>query len=129
MHSQLTPIRLAAAAALALPVLAGAASPGNPPAAQAGTARVVTAYVLNGGAVTPINTVTNKALTQIPTGGGSFFMVITPNGNKVYANGSNSSGEPVVIPIRTATNKPGTQIMVARNPSALGVTVPEPATM
>src|SRR5215469_13409610 len=98
MHSLVTPIKLAAAATLALPALAGAASPGSPPAAQARTVRVVTAYVLNGGAVTPINTATNTALKPIPTGGGSYFMAITPNGNKVYLNGSDSSGEPVVIP-------------------------------
>jgi YVTN family beta-propeller protein len=122
VHSQLTPIKLAAAAALALPVLAGAASPGNPPAAQARSARVVTAYVLNGGAVTPINTATNKALKQIPTGGGSYFMAITPNGNKLYVTGSDSSGEGVVIPVSTATNKPGKMIAVARVPTVLAVT-------
>ena len=119
MHSPLTSIRLAAAAALAVPALAGAASPGSPPAASA---RVVTAYVLNGGAVTPINTVTNKALKQIPTGGGSYFMVITPNGNKVYVNGSNSSGEPVVIPIRTATNNALPPIKTGFFPDAIAIT-------
>ena len=121
MHSQPRRIWLAAAIALALPVLAGAASPGSPPAAQGGPARVVTAYVLNGGAVTPINTATNKALKPIQTGGGpSFLMVMTPNGKKVYV--ADFDDGPGVLPISTATNKPGTAIVVARNPSALAVT-------
>src|SRR5215831_13450343 len=118
MHSHLTRIRLAAVAALAIPALAGAASPGTPPAASAS---VVTAYVLNSGAVTPINTVTKTALKQISTKGGpSFLMAMTPNGKKVYV--ADYDGGPGVLPISTATNSPGKQILVARNPSALGVT-------
>jgi YVTN family beta-propeller protein len=120
MQSQRRRIQLAAVAALAIPVLAGTASLGNPPAAQARQVLAVTAYVLNGGAVTPINTATNKPGTAIPTGGSSFAMVITPNGKKVYVNGFNGGG--TVLPISTATNKAGTAIVVARVPDALAVT-------
>jgi DNA-binding beta-propeller fold protein YncE len=120
MHSQLTRIRLAAAVALALPALAGAASPGDPPAAQAQAAHAVTAYVVTSGAVTPINTATNKAGAAIPTGG-SAHIVITPNGKTVYADGF-SGGAPAVIPISTATNEAGAAIFGARVISALAVT-------
>jgi hypothetical protein len=92
MQSQRPRIRLAASAALAIAALAGTASLANPPAAQARQALPVTAYVLNGGAVTPINTATNRAGTAIPTGGSSFAMVMTPNGKKVYVNGFNGGG-------------------------------------
>ena len=120
MHSHLTRIRLATVIALALPILAVAASPGSPAAAQAGSARVVTAYVLNGGAVTPINTVTNKALKQIPTGGGSGLMVMTPNGKTVYVAGSDNG--PAVLPISTATNKPGKLIKIPGGAGAIVIT-------
>jgi hypothetical protein len=93
MYSQPRRIWLAAAAALALPVLAGAASPGSPVAAQVRAARVVTAYVTISGAVTPINTATNKADKAIPTGG-TTTMVITPNGKTLYAEGVPPGGPP-----------------------------------
>ena len=55
--------------------------------------------------------------------------MITPNGKKIYVNGFNSSGEPVVTPIRTATNKPGTGITVARNPMLPSTVTPDSKTL
>jgi YVTN family beta-propeller protein len=120
MQSQRSRIRIAAVTALAIPVLAGTAGLANPPAAQARQVLTVTAYALNGGAVTPINTATNRAGTAIPTGGSSFAMAITPNGKKVYVNGFN--GGATVLPISTATNRAGKAIVVARVPDALAIT-------
>src|SRR5271165_3852974 len=103
------------AAALAA---AGSAATAGSPASAARPAHPVTAYVIlngaDGGTVTPINTVTNKAGKPIKLKGGNhpYFgdvIGVTPDGRTVYAAGA---GADTVSPISTATNKAGKAIKV-----------------
>ena len=81
MQSQRPRFQIAAATALAIPALAGAAGLGNPPAVQARQVLAVTAYLPNGGAVTPINAATNTPgrLIRVP-GGAGLTVIIAPPG-------------------------------------------------
>jgi DNA-binding beta-propeller fold protein YncE len=72
--------------------------------------------------VTPIRTVTNKALKPIGVGAGSSNIApsdiaITPNGRTAYVT-SNLG----VTPINTATNKPGKLIKVSGGAGLIVIT-------
>ena len=84
-HRRLIGAAAIACAAALIPAGASAAAAGSP-ASPARTARPVTAYVVNkaSGTVTPINTVTGKAGTAIPTGHLPVAAAISPNGKTVY---------------------------------------------
>ena len=78
-----------------------------------------TAYVtdIQGGEIYPIATATDtleKPIRTGPAGGGYYQMAITPDGKTLYAVSSSTpfKGPSDVIPIATATNKPGKPIKI-----------------
>jgi YVTN family beta-propeller protein len=113
---------------IATVVLAVAAGAGTP-AAAASAPRVAcmprTAYVgighpvaLQGAAVTPISTRTNKAGRAIPVGAYPEAIAITPNGATAYVVNASSD---TVTPISTRTNKAGPAIPVGPDPGVIAI--------
>jgi DNA-binding beta-propeller fold protein YncE len=87
-----------------------------------------TVYVLDSSdTVTPISTATHRAGRPVELGqgaGGGAEMAITPDGKTLYVAlfYPSGTGPSYVIPIATATNRPGKRIRVATAASALVVT-------
>jgi YVTN family beta-propeller protein len=86
-----------------------------------------TAYVANmsSASVTPINTATNTAGTSIPVPcSGPDAAAIAPANSTLYvtcfgAPGINPASYGAVVPINTATNQPGTPILVSAHPQGI----------
>ena len=106
---------IAAGTALGLAAI-GAAGAATAPAPAAGSARPVTAYVVNSGdgTVTPISTATNRpgrAIRILPAGDDhlSLFVIeITPDGRTAYVLANGAPG--TLTPFSTTTSKPGAPI-------------------
>src|SRR6202042_3418824 len=65
------------------------------------------------GAITPINTATNTAGTQIPAGPNAYAIAITPDGSTAYVDDLGSS----VTPINLATDQDEPAISVSTTSS------------
>ena len=92
---------------------------GDYPNAIAITPDGTRAYVPTSGAVSVINTATNKVVATVPVGGSG--VAITPDGKYAYIAGGG------VSVIDTATNTVVATIPVGNNPVAVGIVPPAPA--
>lgn len=85
-----------------------------------------TVYVVTGNAIYPINTATNRAGKPVKVGFEPGWVVVTPNGKTAWVSGDiwtgsgfNRVGQGYVLPINTATNRPGKRIKVGKNSACL----------
>jgi YVTN family beta-propeller protein len=120
---------IASAGVLAAPVLAAPVLAGQAPAAGAATSHPITAYVLGGIVVTPIDTAAGKAGSPIaipapnPQAEALWPMAVTPDGQTLYVGNEGQFSDPgnTVTPVSTASNKPGKAIAVGLYPDAIAV--------
>lgn len=92
-------------------LLIGSPIPVSDPFGIAITPDGTKAYVANfsAGTVTPIDLITNTALTPIPVGSNPFHIAITANGNTAFVT---NQGDNTVTPIDVATDTPGAPIVL-----------------
>jgi len=83
------------------------------------SASAQTAYVTDGGGVTPIDVATGKPGTPIPVGTRPVGVAFTPDGKTAYVTNFASDN---VTPIDVATGKPGTPIPVGAFPVGVAFT-------
>src|SRR5262249_26879613 len=107
-------VKFAALCLLCLAILATV-----PPSIQAASAPKAYIGLFKDNAVAVFDTGTNKVLTTIPISAGPHGLVITPDGQTVYAS---SDGDSKVSVIDTATDKVKTSIEVGKTPHGLAMT-------